>query len=144
MSSDSKDIFEWRNDPLSRSMSIDNQEVGIEEHNNWFESSLINPSKFLYIGMLLDKKVGICRFDHGTLSGCAKVSINLNPLMRGRNLSGTFLTGAIEKYREAHKVSLTAIVRKENGASVRLFRKSGFKSEGEDETFYTFVLKDNQ
>ena len=61
--SDYLDVFEWRNDPISCQMSISNNKVTLEEHKKWYESSLTNPLRKIYIGILTDEKVGICSFD---------------------------------------------------------------------------------
>jgi len=80
--SDSLDVFEWRNDPISCQMFISNNKVTLEEHKKWYESSLTNPLRKIYIGILTDEKVGICRFDIDAKMTSAEVSINLNPTMR--------------------------------------------------------------
>ena len=51
---DSLDLFLWRNDPISCQMFLSNNKVTLEEHNKWFKSSLINPRRKIYIGILKD------------------------------------------------------------------------------------------
>ena len=136
----------WRNDPLSCSMFITDKKVDLEEHNKWFKNSLTNPLRTLYIGLTLDKKVGICRFDYDGSTNCSEVSINVNPLMRGRNLSYDFLKNSIKRYlalREKNKCSLTATIKKENKAGTKLFEKCGFKLIDEDDNLYFFILKND-
>jgi hypothetical protein len=50
--SDSLDVFEWRNDPISCQMFISNNKVTLEEHKKWYESGLTNPLRKIYIGIL--------------------------------------------------------------------------------------------
>ncbi len=45
---DSKDIWEWRNDELTKQMSITNDSVSWETHSSWYEKSLVNPNRYLY------------------------------------------------------------------------------------------------
>ena len=47
--SDSKTIFEWRNDKLTREMSHTTDIVDWEGHSNWFASSLENENRLLLL-----------------------------------------------------------------------------------------------
>ena len=49
---DIKDIYEWRNDPLSRSMFKDTSLISLEKHKSWFNKTLNNPDKRMYIGLV--------------------------------------------------------------------------------------------
>ena len=61
---DSKDIWEWRNDELTKKMFITTDSVSWETHSSWYEKSLTNPNRYLYLGLLNSgEKVGMCRFD---------------------------------------------------------------------------------
>ena len=73
---DATDIFKWRNDPLSVAMSINNEEVIFQEHEKWFYQSLVNRNRELFIGVLDNEKVGICRFDYDVKDKISEVSIN--------------------------------------------------------------------
>jgi len=134
--SDSLDVFEWRNDPISCQMFISNNKVTLEEHKKWFESSLTNPQRKIYIGILTDKKVGICRFDIDSKMTSAEVSINLNPIMRGKNLFYELLSGSIETYKKTNQTKLTATIKKENKASLIIFQKCSFSIVDEDASYY--------
>jgi len=57
------DIYKWRNDPLSRSMFINNKLLSIDKHKNWFKDTLEDPNKKMYVGIINGKKIGITRFD---------------------------------------------------------------------------------
>jgi UDP-2,4-diacetamido-2,4,6-trideoxy-beta-L-altropyranose hydrolase len=138
--SNSLDVFVWRNDPISCQMFINKNKVTLEEHNKWFESSLSNPLRKFYIGILADKKVGICRFDMNSKMTSAEVSINLNPCMRGKNLSYEFLSECIKTYRKTNQIKLTATIKKENNASSRIFQKCSFSIVDEDAGYY-FLMK---
>jgi len=134
--SDSLDVFVWRNDPISCQMFISNNKVTLEEHKKWFESSLTNPLRKIYIGILRDDKVGICRFDINSKMTSAEVSININPNMRGKNLSYELLSDSIETYKKTNQIKLTATIKKENKASSRIFQKCSFSIVDEDVSCY--------
>ena len=134
--SDSLDIFEWRNDPISCQMFVSNKKVTLEEHKKWFESSQNNPLRKIYIGIYTDEKVGICRFDIDSKMTSAEVSINLNPTMRGKNLSYQLLSDSIETYKKTNQIRLTATIKKENKASLIIFQKCSFSIVDEDGSYY--------
>jgi L-amino acid N-acyltransferase YncA len=133
---DSPDIFEWRNDPISCQMFVSNRKVTLAEHKKWFEGSLINPLRKIYIGILKDDKVGICRFDSDSKMTSAEVSINLNPTMRGKNLSYKLLSDSIKIYKKTNPIRLTATIKKENKASLIIFQKCNFLIVDEDSSNY--------
>ncbi len=137
---DSFDLFEWRNDQSSRDMSITNKKITREEHEVWYQNSLKNPLRKLYIGLDLNEKIGICRFDYNELDNCSEVSINLNPKMRGKNLAYQFLFGSIKKYILDRPCKLKAIIKKENKASLKIFERCNFIYVVEDDNFY-YLLK---
>jgi RimJ/RimL family protein N-acetyltransferase len=141
---DSNDIWTWRNDPYTRSMFINTDEVSWDIHRNWFEKSLINPNRFLYIGYIEvkeDEKVGMCRFDIEINSNIADVSINLNPKMRGKHLSHQLLADSITVFWENRRISLKATIKKENTASIRCFSKCGFVLDSADTEYNHYLLK---
>ena len=130
------DIFAWRNDPISRKMSISNEKLILEDHKKWFESSLINPSIKIYIGIMKGEKIGICRFDVDQKIASADVSINLNPNMRGKNLSYSLLSDSIKAYKKTKQIKLMATIKKENKASLRIFQECSFSIVDEDIGYY--------
>ena len=138
---DSIDIFEWRNDSLSRSMFVSTEPIAKEEHNEWFNNSLKNPLVTIYLGMILDIKLGVCRFDFNPKANSAEVSINLNPIMRGKNLSYILLRKAISNYKKNHEYDLTANIKKKNLASIRLFENCDFIQTKSDDTYLYFILR---
>jgi L-amino acid N-acyltransferase YncA len=134
--SDSLDVFEWRNDPISCEMFTSNRKITLEEHKNWFKKSLENPLRKIYIGILKNEKVGICRFDVNSKMTDAEVSINLNPIMRGKNLSYELLSDSIEAYKKNHQIKLIAKIKKENKVSLIIFQKCSFSIVDEDLSYY--------
>ena len=50
--SDAKDIWEWRNDEQTKQMSISAGTVSWETHSSWYERSLVNPNRYLYLGFM--------------------------------------------------------------------------------------------
>lgn len=136
---DSKDIWTWRNDEQTRLMSITTEKVSWETHSSWYDKSLTNPNRHLYVGILDGEKIGMCRFDIDTESKTAEVSINLNPQFRGKSLSSKLLNRSIEKFLKSNNLSLTSTIKKINQASIKCFIKSGFIFEREDAEYFYYI-----
>ena len=110
---DSKDIWSWRNDELTKKMSITTDNVQWDTHSAWYEASLINPNRYLYIGSINNEKIGMCRVDIDIENNIAEVSINVNPLHRGKKLSSHLLSKGIAAFFEQHhEIHLIAIIKK--------------------------------
>jgi L-amino acid N-acyltransferase YncA len=125
---DSLDIWIWRNDKKSIFYSKNKKKITLEAHHKWFEKSLSNRKIKFYIGYLLKKKktnkIGVVRFN--IKRKYALVSINLNPVMRGKNLSSVLLAAGIKKFLKFKKKKLIAEIKKNNLASINCFLKNGF------------------
>jgi len=137
---DSRDLFEWRNDAQTRAASRSIEPVMWEQHELWFTGVLADKHRELYIVERVadSEAVGMCRFDEGE-GGLTEVSINLNPAFRGRGLSVGVLVAAIEKFRDGGGGALTATVRPENTASIRVFEKAGFRRSASTPEFHTYL-----
>ena len=125
---DSLDNWQWRNDKNSIFFSKNKKKVALDVHNKWFEKNLKNKKIKFYIGSLINKnkkkKVGVVRFN--IKSKYVLVSINLNPDMRGKNLSYILLARAIKNFFKFKKIKLIAEIKKNNLASINCFQKNGF------------------
>ena len=108
----------------------------------WFAASLNDRNRSLYVGCLGDasRKVGICRFDLDPGTGLAEASINLDPAMRGLNLSHRLLAAGIRLFLAERHVDLRATVKKQNTASIRCFTRCGFVLHGEDAEYGYYRL----
>jgi len=131
---DSKDIFEWRNDKLTRTMSHTTDIVDWEGHSAWFASSLENKNRLLLLceNKNDSKKMAVVHFDVNYTR--ALVSINLAPDMRGKGISKQCLSGSIESFKNEFPqvTALAAEIKLENIASQRLFKSIGFVNVRDD------------
>ena len=123
---DSEDLFIWRNDPVTRSVSFSSTKIKKPNHNSWFKESLESKTRVLFIGEVDNQKVGVCRFDKASDGESASISINLNPSARSKGLSVNFLNAAINKYVKYNKINIIAGVKKTNDISLKIFKKAGF------------------
>jgi RimJ/RimL family protein N-acetyltransferase len=125
---DSLDILLWRRDKMSVFYSKNKKKITLEAHNKWFDKNLKDRKIKSYIGFLAKKneikKVGVIRFD--IKNNHALVSINLNPVMRGKGLSCILLAAGIKKFLKFKKIKLNAEIKKNNLASINCFLKNKF------------------
>lgn len=133
------DIFSWRNDPTTIAFSPSGK-VKKENHLRWFEEKIISATSSLYIVMNeTGDKVGIIRFDRQMED--AEISINMNPLFRGKGYGTEALKKAIAQYFSESLVQrLIAKVVPENSISKHLFQKNGFKEGGRERAFVILML----
>lgn len=136
---DSDDLFAWRNDALTRAMSITSDVVERKDHNQWFEATLSNLNRILYIGEMNDKKIGMCRFDIDENTAC--LSINLNPLARGKEMATPFLQKSVDMFWDEYQCDLTATIKQDNIASIKCFEKVGFQHKKSDSSYHYYQLK---
>ena len=131
---DSKIIFEWRNDELTRKMSHTTDIVDWDGHSAWFASSLENKNRLLLLceNKNDSKKIAVVRFDVNSMR--ALMSINLSPDIRGKGISKQCLSESIENFKNEFPqvVALDAEIKLENIASQRVFKSIGFVNVRDD------------
>lgn len=133
----SKDIFEWRNDDYTRAMYINGERIAWEDHNTWYAKILESKKSIIYLGKDEERKtsIGMVRFDIDNNYKNSVVSINLNPIWRGKNVSVELLSSAIKQFRLIHNMPVIAKVKKENIASIKCFERCLFELTNQDEDF---------
>lgn len=142
--SDSKTIFKFLNDQLTRAMSHNTAIVDWEGHSNWFASSLENKNRLLLLCEDKNdlKKIAVVRFDVD--SSRAIVSINLAPDMRGKGISKQCLREAITSFKNdfSQVNALDAEIKLRNIASQKLFESVGFVNVRDDVNtlFYEYSI----
>lgn len=138
--SDSKRLFEWRNHPSIRAISINSDPIQWESHQQWFNKVLQDANRPLYIAEQAGTEVGVIRFDiEGTQ---AEVSLYLAP---DRNTHGKglgtqlLLQGERRLSRERPEIlQLIATVLEANEASHRLFRRCEYRF---DDSLYSKTIQ---
>jgi len=125
---DSKELWEWRNDIVTRQNSINEEEVSWGAHSKWFSNSLVNSDRTIFIASNKRKneKFGMVRFDVSESKSTAEVSINLNPLWRGKRKSSIVLRNAIREFSKNITCVLTAEIKPNNKPSIRCFEDNNF------------------
>ena len=127
---DCQDIFNWRNNFVSRQMFHNTNVVGWDEHIAWFEKVLSSHQTVLLIcAEASDKKIAVVRFD--IEETCVEVSINTNPDMRGRGYGKQCLNAAIAYFIGERPSIMRAEIKDENIVSKKAFEAAGFAFENQ-------------
>ena len=142
--SDSKEVFNWRNDNTTRKMSHTNDIIDWQEHNHWFDSNLESKSQCLLICYIEEthEKVAAVRFN--LQNNITIISINLSPSMRGKGFAVPCLNEAIDYF--ISKFSSLSIIEAEiksvNLASIKAFEAVGFVLNRQDKEiqYYKLIL----
>ena len=141
---DSRDIFNWRNDELTRHMSNKTDFVDWEVHRNWFAASLANTNRLLLIceDENTREKIAIVRFD--VEENRALISINLSPNMRSKGKAKGCLIDAISFFQKSFSEVrfIDAEIKSINIPSQQSFKSVGFVlvKQDADIFYYEYVM----
>ena len=141
--SHSRAIWEWRNDPTTRSMSRSKDLVSWEDHSSWYQKTIANPNRIIYVGITEQLPIGVVRFDSiNNLEDSFEISININPAERGKELGLEVLKNSLHKLKQERPLvkRIIAEVRKENPASNRLFVSCNFIPQQTSESGFNTYL----
>lgn len=122
---DARCLWEWRNDPLTRAMSVNTEPVAWEDHLAWLRDSIADPNRQLSVYELDGVPIGTTRLDHE--GDAARYSIAVAPEHRGRAVARRLYALGLPSCRTI------ALVKPDNEPARRLLR-CGFSlvSGGED------------
>ena len=137
---DSKHIYEWRNDEVTRSMSAHTGIVEWTEHTEWYNAALLNPGDAIIVGEDAKGRIGMVRFDYNDERTQAEISINLNPIRRGQNLSSSLLNESIFFANPPNNIRLIAEIKHQNTVSIKCFSRCGFHYDNADDD-YIYLVK---
>ena len=136
---DAQDLLAWRNDPLSRSMSMQVAPIALEEHMTWYERALTNTDIAILIAESDGEKVGMVRFQRDGSDW--EASINVNPAHRAQGFGRHILALGICEIRQRYgNFRIIARVKPENLASLRVFHHCGFRRQENQDGFDCLIL----
>lgn len=124
---DIEEVYTWRNDSLTRLMSLNSEIISWDSHKTWFTESLHSRTHHLFIGEVDGQGIGLCRFEEVAGKDLCEVSIFLNPLFRGKGLSAELLRLSILSLRHFCASTLCAKIRSDNQPSIKIFKSCGFE-----------------
>lgn len=126
-SKDRKDLFEWRNSETARKNSLNQDVISWSEHKEWFSNRVKDPNTTIYIVYLDELKIGSIRFEEK--ENFFRISIVLAPEHTGKGLSADIIKAGTELFLKGEKVKKPVIaeVKENNIASIKAFKRAGFK-----------------
>ena len=124
---DMKNVFELSNDKLVRKNSINQEQIGWDDHVVWFTNRITKIGEPFYIVESYDKKlIAQVRFDKRDEF---VISISVSSGFRGKGLAAKI----IKKCSEFSGINkITAWVKEKNTASQKAFLKAGYKFDIKD------------
>ena len=146
---DMKLLFDWANDEETRKASFSSDPISLETHQDWFENSLKNPDRKMYICCHGEKEVGLLRFDlEKGEAPKAVISYQIAPGVRHRGYGKQMLKAAetspliAEGWKESDAKEWVAYVKKTNVASLSIFESLGYhKEESEEQVVFQKQIK---
>src|SRR3989339_1439313 len=131
---DAKNLFEWRNDPLTREQSIHTDPVEWQDHLAWLERSFSNPSREIYIFEEDGKPVGTCRIDKEKKDGqdIYELSWTVSPVSRGQGVAKRMVGSLVEDFNLKGK-TLLAKIKVKNIPSLKIATSLGFVKVFDDQ-----------
>ena len=125
-------IWQWTNDPVTRSASFSSAPIPFDEHRSWFLARIHSPQHAFYVGTNQHgRPVGFIRFELS--DGTASVSVNLGPEYRSIGLGSRLIRLASEKvHRDKNLENIFAYIKYENTASIAAFTNAGYQLHGQE------------
>ena len=125
---DSRMIWLWRNDPITRANAKHGDAIAWQEHADWFSRMLGHRDSTLMIAEIGGESGAMVRFDRADQT--AAVSINVAPTARGRGVGKMALAAACDDYLRNTAVQvLIAEILFANCGSRRIFEAAGFQQD---------------
>ena len=128
---DSRQLWEWANDPEVRAASFSSDPIPWDTHDQWFAGKLGEDTSLILIAENQESiPAGQIRFD-GRTDGDWEVDVSIAPSLRGRGLASSLITlGIREIVDENPAARIHAFVKQSNTASLRAFERACFTQIG--------------
>ena len=128
--SDSKKIYLWNTDPVTRSNSFSTNSFSFEEHNNWYRSKLDDLNAiFMIFTDDSNNDVGLVRINKTEEHWLIGITIDKNH--RGKGYSSQMINSASKAHYAKYGQPLIAQIKQDNPASIKAFLKAGFRFDKE-------------
>ena len=137
------EILMWRNDSLTREMSINTKEITTLNHKKWFDEHQQNKRFYLLMAEENNIKISFIIFEISAELEEAEISINLSPVERGKKKSFKVIKEGILYFKKNNKLKINKLVAKikyKNIPSKKSFIKNGFKLSSSKENIENYSL----
>lgn len=118
---DSAVLMTWRNDPSAYRWYRTDRPVTDEEHASWVAARLAAPNPDLWVADLAGQPAGSVN-----LSASGEISVVVDPAARGHGVGRALVEHASAAAARDGMPNVTAVVHRDNAASIRLFESVGF------------------
>jgi RimJ/RimL family protein N-acetyltransferase len=126
---DAELLLRWRNEPSTRSQFFDSSEVQPETHRQWLTNELAGNGSRIYVAELDGLPVGQARIDRRERDR-GEISVSVDADARGLGLGRHLIRRAtLRAAQELRLLSVEAVVKEANQASLRAFRSAGYGQE---------------
>ncbi len=122
-------LWEWANDPETRSVSFSTDPISWEHHVRWFAEKIKDPEHVFFILLNLDDEpIGQVRY---AVNGKeAAISMSISPKFHGWGYGSQGIRMAIAEFFTHVDVDvIRAYIKPENLKSVKAFTRAGFREE---------------
>jgi RimJ/RimL family protein N-acetyltransferase len=121
--SDSNILFEWLNEKISRSNSLNKNTISWDEHSKWFNQKINDPNNEMYIFYKFNN-VGLLRLENE--NDKTKISFTVDKFYRGKGIGSKIIETALILHPNTNFI---ADVLNENISSHKIFLKNKFNLE---------------
>lgn len=123
---DSKTIWEWANEPTTRSVSFSPEPIPWEQHSRWFSEKLLDPHCLFFMVLGADDMpIGQVRYD--TDGNEAVISVGLAADHRGQGYGSQAIQLASRHvFARTAIEAIHAYIKPDNSSSIRAFTRAGF------------------
>jgi UDP-2,4-diacetamido-2,4,6-trideoxy-beta-L-altropyranose hydrolase len=141
---DSKFLWELRNHPEARRFQFNTEEITYEGHLRWFDNSLKDQARKMYIAVDDGERVGQIRFDKIS-DAEAEVDVAVRPKDYGKGYGSQIILEGTRKYfSEGNVLRVIAEIKAENIGSIKAFEKAGYKRSGKNGEVLEYMAKNGE
>lgn len=129
-------LYNWANDPTTRSNSFVPSYIPWTKHKEWFKAKISDPRCWFWIaGDSKFQNIGCVRIE--CASDTATISLTIAPEARGKGYSRRIIERACENLFESYQAqSVHAFIKPTNIVSIKAFESAGFQHSSEpNDTF---------
>lgn len=116
---DARNLFDWRNDPVTCENSINSEPISWESHVAWLNKSLKSSDRKLFIAELDGVPIGTVRYDK--IPEGDELSWTVSPASRSRGIGYRMVSEAL-----GNRPAQIARIKRDNIASQKIAVKTGF------------------
>jgi RimJ/RimL family protein N-acetyltransferase len=131
--SDIRLLYEWANDPVTRTNAFNSASIPYDTHQDWFLGKLNSPNVLQFIFIENKKNIGQIRFD--VENGVAAIDYSIGPEFRGNGYGKVMLAQAESKIKNEYLQikELYAEVKENNISSVKTFKALCYSENKQDD-----------